>query len=104
MLTIVSYVTTLDPLLGRIVLVVSHKLSELLGDRHQYRVKYIHQMESSVPSGKPQTEPPRNKWGEFWGSAIAIFTLILPVVAIVHYSPTSQVQALPTLPSTARPE
>ena len=61
-------------------------------------------MESSVPPGKSQTEPPRNRWGEFWGSAIAILTLILPVVAIVHYSPTSQVQALPNLPSTARPE
>ena len=60
-------------------------------------------MESSVSSGKSQTEPPRYKWGEFWGSAIAILTLILPVVAIVHYSPTSQVQALPTLPSAARP-
>ncbi|MCY7367514.1 MAG: hypothetical protein LH474_05105 [Chamaesiphon sp.] len=61
-------------------------------------------MESSVPPGKSQTEPPRYKWGEFWGSAIAIFTLILPVVAIVHYSPTSPVQALPSLPPTARPE
>jgi hypothetical protein len=57
-------------------------------------------MESSGPSGKSQTEPPPHKWGEFWGSAIAIFTLILPVAAIVHYSPASQVEALPTLPPT----
>lgn len=58
-------------------------------------------MDSSAPSGKSKTEPPpqhQNKWGEFWGSAIAIFTLILPVAAIVHYSPASSVQALPTLP------
>jgi hypothetical protein len=61
-------------------------------------------MESSVPPGQPQTEPPPNRWSEFWGSAIAIFTLILPVTAIVHYSPTSQVQALPTLPAIAQPE
>ena len=58
-------------------------------------------MDSSAPSGKSKTEPPPHqyKWGEFWGSAIAIFTLILPVAAIVHYSPASSVQALPTLPA-----
>ncbi|AFY94263.1 hypothetical protein Cha6605_3253 [Chamaesiphon minutus PCC 6605] len=60
----------------------------------------IYHMESSAPSGKSTTEPPPKKWGEFWGSAIAIFTLILPVAAIVHYSPASrvQVQSLPALP------
>ena len=55
-------------------------------------------MESSAPSGKSKKEPPPHRWGELWGSAIAIFTLILPVAAIVHYSPASRVQALPTLP------
>lgn len=61
-------------------------------------------MESSVPPSKSKTEPPPNRWGEFWGGAIAIFTLILPVAAIVHYSPASQVQALPNLPDTVQPE
>jgi hypothetical protein len=61
-------------------------------------------MESSVPPGKSTTEPPPHKWGEFWGSAIAILTLILPVAAIIHYSPTNQVQALPNLQSTMQPE
>jgi hypothetical protein len=54
-------------------------------------------MESSVPSGKSTTEPPPHRWGEFWGTTIAIFTLVLPVAAIVHYSPASSVQALPSL-------
>ena len=61
-------------------------------------------MESSVPPGKSKTEPPPHKWGEFWGSAIAIFTLILPVAAIVHYSPASSVQALPNLSPAALTE
>jgi hypothetical protein len=62
-------------------------------------------MESSVPPGKPKTEPPpHSKWGEFWGSAIAIFTLILPVAAIVHYSPASSVEALPTISPVERTE
>jgi hypothetical protein len=61
-------------------------------------------MESSVPPGKSKTEPPPHRWSEFWGSAIAIFTLILPVAAIVHYSPASRVQALPTLPPPVLPE
>jgi Ca2+/Na+ antiporter len=61
-------------------------------------------MESSAPSGKSKTEPPPHRWGELWGSAIAIFTLILPVAAIVHYSPASRVQALPNLPATEIPE
>ena len=58
----------------------------------------------SIPPGKSKTEPPRRKWGEFWGSAIAIFTLILPVAAIVHYSPASSVQALPTSTTAELPE
>jgi hypothetical protein len=57
-------------------------------------------MESSVPPGKSKTEPPPHRWSEFWGSAIAI----LPVAAIVHYSPASRVQALPTLPPPVLPE
>jgi Ca2+/Na+ antiporter len=57
-------------------------------------------MESSVPAGKSQTEPPPNRWGELFGSAIAIFTLVLPVTAIVYYSPATSIQALPTLPQT----
>ncbi|WP_373542418.1 hypothetical protein [Chamaesiphon sp.] len=61
-------------------------------------------MESSVPPGKSKTEPPRRKWGEFLGSAIAIFTLILPVAAIVHYSPVSSSQALPAAPTAELPQ
>jgi hypothetical protein len=61
-------------------------------------------MESSAPSGKSQTEPPPHKWSEFWGSAIAILTLTLPVAAIVHYSPASRVQALPTVLPAVSPE
>lgn len=54
--------------------------------------------------GKSKAEPPPHKWGEFWGSAIAILTLILPVAAIVHYSPASRVQALPNLPPAVLPK
>ncbi len=55
-------------------------------------------MESSVPSGQSKTEPPPPyRWGEFWGVTIAIFTLVLPVAAIVHYSPATSVEALPSL-------
>jgi hypothetical protein len=62
-------------------------------------------MDSSGTSGKSTAEPPPQKWGEFWGSAIAIFTLILPVAAIVHYSPAnSSVQALPTSQPAVSPE
>ncbi|WP_309734330.1 hypothetical protein [Chamaesiphon sp. OTE_75_metabat_556] len=61
-------------------------------------------MDSSGTPGKSTTEPPPKKWGEFWGSAIAIFTLILPVAAIVHYSPVSSVRALPTSPPVVSPE
>jgi Ca2+/Na+ antiporter len=61
-------------------------------------------MESSAPSGKSTTEPPpQSRWGELFGSAIAILTLILPVAAIVHYSPVSSVQALPNLPPNGLP-
>ena len=57
-------------------------------------------MESSVPSGKSTTEPPPHRWAEFWGTTIAIFTLILPIAAIIHYSPASSVQAAPNLSLT----
>ena len=54
-------------------------------------------MESSGPSGKSNTQPPPYRWGEFWGTTIAIFTLILPIAAIVHYSPASNIQVSPQL-------
>jgi hypothetical protein len=103
MLIIVSLVTTILQLLGKMRLVVCVAIPAIdLITPYQCCVNNNF-MESSVPSGKPsQTEPPPSKWGEFWGSAIAIVTLILPVTAIVHYSPASSVQALPTTIPPAR--
>ncbi|MEL4895826.1 hypothetical protein [Crocosphaera sp. Alani8] len=45
-------------------------------------------MESSSPSGKA-TEPPAHRWTHVMGIAIAILTLIVPVLVIAYYSSNS---------------
>ncbi|MDJ0845842.1 hypothetical protein [Crocosphaera sp.] len=42
-------------------------------------------MESSSPSGKV-SEPPAHRWTHIMGIAIAMLTLIVPILVIAYYS------------------
>jgi hypothetical protein len=48
----------------------------------EFKIDY---MESGAPSGKSANEP-THRWGNIWGTGIAIVTLILPIAAIANYS------------------
>ena len=51
-------------------------------------------MESSSPSGSV-TEPPGHRWTHFVGIAIAMVTLIVPILVIAYYS-SSQADSSPS--------
>jgi hypothetical protein len=50
-------------------------------------------MESSSPSGKT-SEPPSHRWANILGTAIAILTLTLPLLAIAYDSVPSDLDSL----------
>jgi hypothetical protein len=50
-------------------------------------------MESSSPSGNT-VEPPSHRWANIFGTAIAILTLTLPLLAIAYNSIPSDLEPL----------
>ncbi|MBR8829406.1 MAG: hypothetical protein DSM107014_16160 [Gomphosphaeria aponina SAG 52.96 = DSM 107014] len=58
-------------------------------------------MESSGPSNKT-SELPHHPWAEVLGTAIAIMTLIIPILAIAYYSSNNNVDQ-PGVQSTEAP-
>ncbi|MGK7887528.1 MAG: hypothetical protein AB4057_23225 [Crocosphaera sp.] len=62
-------------------------------EREKFYYQNYHFMESSSSSGKV-TEPPAHRWTHVMGIAIAIVTLIVPILVIAYYS-SSQANSSP---------